>query len=96
MNRLKAFVDELGYIGDDLAVSLVQLCRQLQKFHGSNPFFLSYAKAAEIFSTESKAVHPMIVYRKIQMLVADGILETVSIGSLATGEANEYRYLPKD
>ncbi len=81
-------VGELGYADDPLTVSLVVLCRALQRHHGDNPFFIGYRQAAEVVGTDA-----MTAMRRMKMLEADGVIKLVSKGGHKEGRANEYRYL---
>ena len=67
---------------------LVSLCRELQRSAGSNPFYLSCRKAAELLGVGRDKAH-----RWLFMLMNDRLLEEVCKSDFRTKRARRYRYL---
>lgn len=74
-------------------VRLVLLCKQLQRYHGTDPFFLSCASAAEQMGlkTRKNKFDSSRANRWLNLLVQDNVLRLVRKGY--TGKASEYLYL---
>jgi len=64
---------------------LIALCRELQQAAGDQPFYLSCAKAEEVLDIDR-----MKAWRRLKLLVADGVLELVEKGTKV--RASRYRY----
>ncbi len=73
---------------------LVSLCRELQREHGSAPFYLSCRDAAAALGLYGSKPH-VAAWRWLKMLCHVGILEPGRIGTMKDRTANEYRYLPE-
>ena len=68
---------------------LVALCRQLQRESGDAPFYLAGRRAADLLG-----VSHVQASRWLKLLVLDGVLESVSVGTRR--RASEYRYAADD
>ncbi len=90
-----ASVDDLPPVADPYLPGvrrLLAICRELQRLHGENPFFLSCRQGAEVSGTS-----PATAARWLRGFVLDGILELVKPGqSWRGGRAARYRYKPTD
>jgi hypothetical protein len=67
---------------------LVRLCRELQRYHGAEPFYLDCRTAGKVLEVEHS-----VAWRWLRLLQHDGVLGLVSTGSQASRKANRYRYL---
>jgi hypothetical protein len=67
---------------------LIRLCRELQRYHGTNPFHLDCRTAAELLGVEHTAA-----WRWLKLLQHDRVIRLESTGSRASRRANCYRYL---
>jgi len=67
---------------------LAALCRELQKLHGTQPFFLSCRKAG----TELEVDHAT-ANRWLYLLVSEGLLVETAKGSQSSRRATRYRYV---
>ena len=67
---------------------LVRLCRELQRYHGGEPFHLDCRTAGKLLGVDHATA-----WRWLQLLHHDRIVEKVSVGSQASRRANRYRYL---
>jgi len=84
----QAFPDEVKkYDGDEIKV-LARFCRELQLASGESPFFLSVRTAGRLFE-----VDPTKASRWLQILQLDGIIELVTLGTLASRRASRFLYL---
>jgi len=68
---------------------LVAICRELQRASGDDPFFLSCRTAAELLGMDHATA-----WRRLEMLVADGVLLVVQVGT--KHRATRYRYVGSD
>jgi len=68
---------------------LVAICRELQRASGENPLFLSCRTAAALVGLDQTTA-----WRRLLMLVADGVLVVVQKGTLH--RATRYRYVGGD
>jgi hypothetical protein len=66
---------------------LVALCRELQRSAGDGAFYLSCRTAGRLLGVDHTTAN-----RWMFLLVQDGILEPVAIGSTATWRASRFRY----
>jgi len=76
------------YGGNKRVLLLVNICRELQKEAGEQPFFLSTRKAHEILGISS-----MQASRYLRMLETDEILKVVTKGGPKTQKATRFRYI---
>jgi hypothetical protein len=74
-----------GVVGFD---RLLSLCRELQKFHGENPFFLGCRKAGELLGVSYKQASTWLCF-----LEYEGHIKTIVQGTKTPRKASEYRYL---
>lgn len=65
---------------------LILICAELQRAAGDAPFFLSCRTAGELIGLDNVAA-----WRRLKVLVADGIIRTVEVGTKA--RATRYRYV---
>lgn len=79
-----AFAD----VYDEPTRLLVRLCCQLQRQWGERPFFLSARKAGQLVG-----VPTMTAWRAFQLLVFDGVLRPVELGTLPGRRATQWHYL---
>lgn len=70
---------------------LASLCRELQRSSGSNPFFLSNRKAAELIGEGHQTCG-----RWLRSFVGDGALQEVTKGDNETKRASRYLYVADD
>lgn len=68
---------------------LVALCRELQRAAGDSPFFLSCRMAGELLGIDH-----MMAWRRLFLLEADGLIQTVKPGTKT--KATRYRYVASD
>jgi hypothetical protein len=68
--------------------ALVRVCARLQRLAGDRPFFLSYEDAGRLVGFSKPAAQ--LAFR---LMLQDGLLGRVSVGSKVAGKASEYRYL---
>jgi len=74
---------------DERLQQLVGVCRELQKYHGDEPFFLDTHTAAEVVG-----VHPTQAWRwMFGPLRADKVIRLVCKGNRREHRASEWRYL---
>ena len=66
---------------------LAAICRELQRMHGEQPFFLDCRNAGLLIG-----VHYRTAHRRLRQLCDRGVLQQVSSGSWENRRANEYRY----
>jgi hypothetical protein len=70
---------------------LVSLCAELQRQADGRPFFLGCRSAGALL---------VVPYGRaakwLRVLVTDGVLHLVSVGSRGTGKASEYLYAPTE
>jgi hypothetical protein len=79
----------LKYADEPKLVLLVSLCRELQRDHGTKPFFLSCNKAGELLG----GTHPQIVWRWLQLLLAHGVVKLATKGKRGRNMlASEFYY----
>ncbi len=84
---LPKVIYDKDYHDDPVVVNLVVLCRALQRYHGNEPFFVSYRDAADIVGTD-----PMTAMRRMKMMEADEVIKLKRKGSHKDGRAGEYHY----
>jgi hypothetical protein len=68
---------------------LIKLCRELQRASGASPFFLACRTAGQLLG-----MHHERAWRRLGMLVADGILSVAERGTKT--RATRYRYVAED
>ncbi len=76
------------YPDEPNVVLLAALCKVLQRRAGKETFFLDCRTAGRLLGVTHKQA-----WSWLAALCGDGILERVSLGSLKTHRANEYRYV---
>lgn len=68
---------------------LIAICQELQRAHGNSPFFLACRTAADLLEMDHATA-----WRRLEMLVADGVLVVVQSGT--TQRATRYHYVGGD
>ena len=86
-------VAELDYADDPVTVALVCLFREMQRARGEEPFWISCEKAAQVISEKVARTNRMTIARRIKMLIADLVVDRVSVGRREDNKSSEYRYL---
>lgn len=79
------------HVGEEDEVKVAAaLCRELQRVHGSNPFFLSCRKLGEVMNMPHSNANVLLRY-----LLAERLITEVEKGKLAKkgGKASRYRYM---
>jgi hypothetical protein len=70
---------------------LVSLCAELQRQAQGRPFFLGCRSAGALLGVPYGRAA-----KWLRVLVMDGVLRLVSVGSRGTGKASEYLYAPTE
>ncbi len=88
-NRAFGFVPvEIRNTDDEAYRQLIELCRLLQQRKPKEPFFLACRTVGML-----AGISHVSAAKWLRLLVRQGVLERVSIGSLESRHANEYKYL---
>ncbi|MHC4179705.1 MAG: hypothetical protein ACYSWU_19510 [Planctomycetota bacterium] len=63
------------------------------RVRGTEPFWIGCEQAARIISERISPANKMTVSRRIKMLMADEVIDRLSVGSPDENKCSEYRYL---
>lgn len=86
-----SFPPEADQFQNENTKRVIRLCAHLQAAWGQSPFPLGARELAKAL-----AVSRMEAHRQLMFLVAEGILELVSIGKKSTKRASEYRFVREE